>query len=254
MKLHDSKKRLFIFLLLVSLLGLGVIFFFAWLLISQQSVILNRIFLIVGLTFVTLLAAFFGGAILLLVYSLWRSKDLKANGLVKKTVNILYPISLTIGKWFGFSSEKIKNSFIQVSNQLVKIQKKKIRPENILILAPHCLQRAKCPHKITVNTNNCKCCGLCPIGDLLTLSRKYGVEFVVATGGTFARKFVAEKTPKGIVAIACERDLASGILDVSSVPVIGVINERPEGPCYNTRVNISEVEKAILYFIQGGDS
>ena len=58
----------------------------------------------------------------------------------------------------------IKNSYIQVSNQLVELEKKQVAPENILILAPHCLQRVECNHKISANVNNCKQCGLCPVG------------------------------------------------------------------------------------------
>ena len=122
-----------------------------------------------------------------------------------------------------------------------------------MILAPHCLQRVQCPHKITVDVNNCRGCGLCPVGDLLTLSREKGTQLVIATGGTFARKFVKERKPQAIVAIACERDLTSGMQDVDKIPVIGVVNERPEGPCHNTRVNLCEVERAINYFIQGGE-
>ena len=54
------------------------------------------------------------------------------------------------------------------------------------------------------------------------------------------------------MAIACERDLTSGIQEVAEIPVIGIINERPEGPCCNTRVDLNKVEEAIRYFIEGG--
>jgi len=142
---------------------------------------------------------------------------------------------------------------IELKVPIVKLEQQKISPDRILILAPHCLQRVQCPHKITVNVNNCKMCGLCPVGDLLTMSKEKDVRLVVATGGTFARKFIKELKPKGIVAIACERDLTSGIQDVEKIPVIGVVNDRPEGPCHNTRVQLCRVEQAIEYFVQGGE-
>ena len=53
-----------------------------------------------------------------------------------------------------------------------------------------------------------------------------------------------------IIAIACDRDLASGIQDASPLPVLGVLNERPCGPCFNTRVNLQDVEEAINFFCQ----
>ena len=76
------------------------------------------------------------------------------------------------------------------------------------------------------------------------------MKLVVASGGTFARKLAKEFQPKAIVAIACERDLTSGIRDMKNIPVVGVLNERPNGPCYNTTVQLCKVRQAINYFLQ----
>lgn len=64
-----------------------------------------------------------------------------------------------------------------------------------------------------------------------------------------ARQMVKQARPKAIVAVACERDLTSGIQDVFPLPVLGVLNERPFGPCFNTRVDIDKLEEAILVFL-----
>ncbi|SMB93402.1 hypothetical protein SAMN00017405_0028 [Desulfonispora thiosulfatigenes DSM 11270] len=250
--MYETNKRLFIFLLLLSFSGLLISFYLAYLIATGLSPIFNRIFLVISFILVTFLFLFFGIGIALLIYSLWSSKPINSNKLIKKSILFLYPNALRIGKWFGLSSDKIKNSYIQVNNELVKLKKYKMLPEDILILAPHCLQNVKCPHKITIDVNNCKNCGLCKVGSLLMVSNKYNVDIVIATGGTFARKFVAEKRPKAIIAIACERDLTSGIQDVKDIPVLGVLNERPEGPCYNTQVSLGQVENAINFFLKGG--
>ncbi|MGI6559076.1 MAG: DUF116 domain-containing protein [Limnochordia bacterium] len=47
----------------------------------------------------------------------------------------------------------------------------------------------------------------------------------MSTGGTRARQLVKELKPKGVVAIACERDLASGIQDTRPLKVLGVTND-----------------------------
>ena len=65
------------------------------------------------------------------------------------------------------------------------------------------------------------------------------------TGGTLARQTVMKIRPKAVVAIACERDLASGIQDVYPIPSVGVLNLRPNGPCYNTHVDLEEFRRAI---------
>ena len=57
------------------------------------------------------------------------------------------------------------------------------------------------------------------------MAKDYGCQFIVVTGGTLARMKVKEARPKAIVAIACERDLASGMADVFPIPVIGVLND-----------------------------
>ena len=72
----------------------------------------------------------------------------------------------------------------------------------------------------------------------------------MATGGTLARKFVREYRPRAIVAIACERDLTSGIQDSNPIPVLGITNERPFGPCFNTEIRIERVEEALQFFMR----
>jgi hypothetical protein len=83
------------------------------------------------------------------------------------------------------------------------------------------------------------------------LAKKYNVHLSVATGGTLARRRVAESKPEAIIAVACERDLTSGIQDAYPLPVIGILNERPFGPCFNTSVDISKVTEAIEFFANG---
>ena len=56
--------------------------------------------------------------------------------------------------------------------------------------------------------------------------------------------------PQAVLAIACERDLTSGIQDVFPLPVIGILNQRPFGPCCNTKVDIERVEKLLQDMVE----
>ena len=103
----------------------------------------------------------------------------------------------------------------------------------------------KLPPLIEESSLNCRSCGKCKIGELKELAEQYGAHIKVATGGTLARKIIREIRPRAIVAVACERDLSSGIQDSGPVPVIGVLNCRPNGPCVNTDVSLEAVEQAI---------
>lgn len=165
-------------------------------------------------------------------------------------INFLFPLALFLGKMMKIPPRQIEDSFIEVSNHLVRRQHVKVPADRLLVLTPHCIQLDTCPYKVTRDIHNCHQCGGCGVGDLLTFSQKYGVHVAIATGGTLARQAVKKVRPKAILAVACERDLTSGIQDVFPLPVIGVLNERPNGPCYNTRVDMKKVETAIQEFLQ----
>ena len=165
-------------------------------------------------------------------------------------IKFLFPMAVRIGKIFGIKRRQLEGSFIAVSNLIFMKSRIKVPAKKLLVLVPHCLQLATCPHKITRDPNNCKRCGGCNIGDLMKLSEELGFVFFVATGGTLARQVVINNRPQAVLAIACERDLMSGIQDVFPLPAVGVLNIRPNGPCYNTRVDIDEVKKVLSQIIE----
>ena len=161
-------------------------------------------------------------------------------------IKVLLPILTLVGKLVWLRREEIQHAFVAVNNELVLAQCRNGNPpRNILLLMPHCLQDKDCTVKITHRAENCKRCGKCPIKDLLELAGKYQVHIAVATGGTIARRIVLETRPDLIIAVACERDLTSGIQDTTPLPVYGIFNDRPFGPCLNTRVAIDHVESVL---------
>jgi hypothetical protein len=164
------------------------------------------------------------------------------------TVRMLFPIAATLSQLLGVDRNKLRTSFVKVNNVLTKAQLKRIRGDRLLFLLPHCLQIDVCNRKITNHPLNCRRCGGCPVGSLLDLGDKYGLKVEVVNGGTLARRKVVSFRPTAIIAVACERDLTLGIQDVHPVPVYGVINDRPNGPCYNTCVDLGFVEQAVRVF------
>ncbi len=165
------------------------------------------------------------------------------------TVRLFLPLMTLLGRTLGITKEKVWASFIKVNNKLVASSGKRYRPSEILLLMPHCLQRSVCDVRLTYGVENCKRCGKCPILGLLDLSLKYGVHMDIATGGTIARRIVVQKRPKIILAVACERDLSSGIQDTYPLPVFGILNDRPFGPCLDTQVALNRLEAAVQNFL-----
>jgi hypothetical protein len=245
------QKRIFIGLLVVTCLILFFLIFVLW---YVPMVGLRNIHPFLPLFFTLVLAVlvflmFSGG--LLLVFTILRGKDIflshKLRGLVAK---VLFPFMILMGRLFGVSREKVKQSFIELNNHLVRSNTNRTRPQRLLVLLPHCIQDFECQIKITGNVKNCKGCGKCEIKDLIELTDQYQVKIAVATGGTLARRIIVENKPEAIVAVACELDLTSGIQDSYPIPVIGILNERPHGPCINTKVDIQKVKSAILDFLE----
>ncbi|HEX2922430.1 MAG TPA: DUF116 domain-containing protein, partial [Chloroflexota bacterium] len=66
------------------------------------------------------------------------------------------------------------------------------------------------------------CAEDCVVGRLRRAALELGYKGVcIAAGGTMALNYVAEQDPRGIVAVACERELAEGIDGVRGLPVDG---------------------------------
>lgn len=166
-------------------------------------------------------------------------------GLYKAGLGILLPIITFFAGLIKFSKDDIRKFYVDVNNIVVQSAGQKFKTEQVLILLPHCLQNSACEYKITSDIRNCRKCGRCCIGEILEIAENTGVNVVVATGGTLARNVIAATKPEFILSVACERDLTSGIADVWNLPVLGIINERPMGPCHNTTVNVSELKEKL---------
>jgi hypothetical protein len=162
---------------------------------------------------------------------------------------LLLPFMELVARCVGISPQQLRISFIKVNNELVLSAAENVSPQQTLILLPHCLQMAACGHRLTHDVDNCKRCGKCPFSRLLDLRDAYGVHLAVATGGTIARRIVLTRKPRLIIAVACERDLASGIQDAYPIPVFGILNLRPNGPCIDTLGPLETVEAALRHFL-----
>ncbi len=164
-------------------------------------------------------------------------------------IKVFLPLMVLIGGIAGIPRIKIEQAFIELNNRLVRemIRRrgKGFNPDRLVLLMPHCIQYDNCRIKVTRDVRNCVDCGRCEIGDLIEISDKYGVKLFVLTGGTVARRKLVECRPDAVVAVACERDLTSGVQDAYPLPVIAIINKRPNGYCIETGVDIEDVKRAI---------
>ncbi len=145
--------------------------------------------------------------------------------------------------------EVLDKQFVSLSNMMTKLRKKKCPPEGLLLLFPHCIQNSKCKQNIKHDLNECKRCGKCKVKDLLEISEEYGISIAIASGGRIALKRVMAEEVQGVVAIACEKELRTGLMAAMPKAIFAVPNLRPNGYCVDTDVYMDDVLKAIERFL-----
>ncbi|MBB5144018.1 DUF116 domain-containing protein [Desulfovibrio intestinalis] len=245
-----ARKRIFIGLMLASCLvlclGLTVFLILPWSDALNGVVWLEHLSMVVGLACIAALM----WLCLMLVFHIYTGKALPGARSVRHvTIRLFFPLMELLAKFVGIDRSKVRRSFIKVNNEMVLSRRKVVQPHQLLLLLPHCVQRSSCPHRLVHNADHCQRCGQCPVGALLDLRDKYCIKFAIATGGTIARRIVVQSRPSCIIAVACERDLTSGIQDSYPLPVFGVLNMRPNGPCLDTLVPMDALEDVIQLFL-----
>lgn len=173
-----------------------------------------------------LVAGWFG----LLVLGVYTGRNLFfASRMGQVTATLLFPPALALARRFGVSRDRLANSFVRFSNGIIAASHQP-RGGRTIILLPRCL-RADLRAEIQ------------------ELADATGVGVFSVGGGGQARRVIQKERPSAVIGVACERDLISGIHDVAPfLPTIGVTNQRPEGPCKNTVIDMDELRRAIHTF------
>lgn len=164
---------------------------------------------------------------------------------LRACLKIWLPIFMHMAGLLRIERDSLKGLYISLNNSLAKSRLEGIKKGRLLVLLPHCIQNSDCSCRITEDIQNCRRCGKCRIGEIADTVGQHGIRSAVAKGGTAARSIVKESKSDYILAVACERDLVSGITDVGKIPVIGLINQRPNGYCNNTTLDMEKFKNEI---------
>jgi hypothetical protein len=158
---------------------------------------------------------------------------------------IYYPISKIVTGLFRIPRQDVQISFLAFQNRMFLPNNNLNKESRLLLLLPHCLQFHDCKIRITRDINSCEGCGECDICNLKDIGKRFELKIGIANGGTLARKIVNDLQPDAIIAVACHRDLTDGVRESWKYPVYAILNERPLGPCYDTKVDVVKVERII---------
>jgi hypothetical protein len=152
---------------------------------------------------------------------------LAERGLMLKTMNVAW----RVGEIFGVARDWTQHATVVVYERLALARQRKVSPDEMLILIPRCLSRTA-------------------LDGVLDIAKRYNVSAFVATRGQLARRAIRERRPKAVVAVACERDMISGLHDVAGkVPVLGLTMQLPNGPCRDASIDIGKLESFVKTYL-----
>ena len=162
---------------------------------------------------------------LMLVASWPRST--RASSLARRILAVVERRVFWLGSILSINKDRLAHAFIRTNNALVRLAPQAIAPQRVLILLPRCLRKEQ-------------------LVQARSLASQRGVEVAIVAGGEQARQRIWERRPSLVIGVACERDLLSGIRDVRHrLSVLGIPNTRPNGPCRETQIDLTELEGAL---------
>ncbi len=125
----------------------------------------------------------------------------------------------------------VENASVKVYNALALLRGRKVGRGELLLLIPRCLSKET-------------------LDGVLGIAGKYGVPVFVATRGQLARRVIRERRPRAVVAVACERDMVSGLHDgAGKIPVLGLTMTLPAGPCKDAMLNLGKLEEWVKAYV-----
>jgi hypothetical protein len=131
-----------------------------------------------------------------------------------------------IARGFG-KRDWVEHAAIDVYNTLALRRGRKIGKGELLVLIPRCLSKQA-------------------LDGVLEIAGRYEVPVFVATRGQLARRVIRERRPRAVVAVACERDMMTGLRDVAGrLPVLGLTMQLPNGPCRDATIDLEQMEKWV---------
>jgi uncharacterized protein len=148
-----------------------------------------------------------------------RGPFLRLMGMTSKLANV-----------FG-KRDWVENAAVKVYDTLALQRGRKVGKGELLLLIPRCLS------KETLN-------------GVLDIAGRYEVPVFVATRGQLARRVIRERRPRAVVAVACERDMVSGLHDVAGkIPVLGLTMTLPAGPCKDALLDLPKLEEWVKSYV-----
>ena len=167
------------------------------------------------------------GWYLLLVSSFYTRRNLLPERLLERGPFLrLMNLASYVARAFG-RRDWVEHAAIDVYNTLHVRRGRTVAQGELLVLIPRCLSKPS-------------------LDGVLEIAGRYKVPVFVATRGQLARRVIRERRPRAVVAVACERDMMTGLRDVAGkLPVLGLTMRLPNGPCRDAAIDLGRLEEWV---------
>jgi hypothetical protein len=152
----------------------------------------------------------------------WLPEALLERGPYLRLMNLTSLLSRAFGQ-----RDRVEHAAIDVYNTLAECRGRRVKTGELLVLIPRCLSKQA-------------------LDGVLGIAGRYAVPVFVATRGQLARRVIRERRPRAVVAVACERDMMTGLRDVAGkLPVLGLTMRLPNGPCRDAMLDLEVMERWV---------
>jgi hypothetical protein len=164
-------------------------------------------------------------ALLLLSYygrRLMLPERLLERGPYLQLMNLTSRVARVVGR-----RDWVEHAAIDVYNAMAERRQRRVNKGELLVLVPRCLSKET-------------------LDGVLAIAGRYDVPVFVATRGQLARRVIRERRPRAVVAVACERDMMTGLRDVAGkLPVLGLTMRLPNGPCRDAVLDLDVMDRWV---------
>ncbi|HID17198.1 TPA: DUF116 domain-containing protein [Candidatus Bathyarchaeota archaeon] len=146
----------------------------------------------------------------------------------------------------GINEERLLELYVKTKNLAYRGLFSKVPFSERILLLPQCLRRKGCSAKLGPFGYECEWCGECEVGKLVEMAKKLGYKGAyVLSGGSVVQKIFERLRPKACVAVACLKELILGGFTAEKFGVVTQCVPLLKDGCVDTKVDWSEVTKAL---------
>lgn len=155
------------------------------------------------------------------------------------TVDMFYGIFKKFSENVGVDGKIVDQIGVEVRNKVNEKVYKHIKPQDTIVVLPHCLRSTECEAKLEASGLVCNNCNRCVIGVIKTKAENKGFKVFIIPGSTFLKKILERNDFKAVLGVACYQDLNLSMMKLSKFSCQGVplLNDG----CINTKVDVKAV-------------